>query len=229
MMSDRVSTLVTVARTLVDAGVYDAQEISHLLAQHVDCIVRWSVPDGKGRAAIVAPSLDRAFSFVDLVSLAVVAELWQRHVSEADMRNGVAMLMQETGYDKPFAHQQVIEMLATCGTSLLANLRGGWFDIGRGGQGAFEEIIRLYFRAVAYDDLGVAQLWRPAPFVLLDPRIQAGTPCIEGTRIPTEIVASMLHADSAETVGEELDLTIEQVQAAADFEAALAERRGLAA
>ncbi len=216
-------------QTLIDAGVYDAQEVSHLLAHHVDCVVRWSAPDGKGRPAIVAPSLDRAFSFVDLVSLAVVAVLWDRDVSEADMRNGVVLLAQETGFDKPFAHQQVIEMLATCGTSLLANLRGGWFDIGKGGQGAFEEVIKLYFRSISYDDVGVARLWRPAPLVLLDPRIQAGAPCIEGTRIPTETIASMLDADSAASVGNELDLTSEQVEAAAAFEAALGEGRGLAA
>jgi len=83
-MSQPLSTLVPVARSLVDVGVYDAQEISHLLAQNVDCIVRWSVPDGKGRPAIVPPSLDRAFSFVDLVSFAVVAELWGRLVSEVE-------------------------------------------------------------------------------------------------------------------------------------------------
>jgi len=228
-MSQPLSTLVPVARSLVDVGVYDAQEISHLLAQNVDCIVRWSVPDGKGRPAIVPPSLDRAFSFVDLVSFAVVAELWGRLVSEVEMRNGVALLMQETGYDKPLAQQQVIEVLATCGTSLIANLGGGWFDIGKGGQGAFEEVLLVYLKAISYDDLGVAQRWRPAPLVVLDPRVQAGTPCIEGTRIPTQVVATMLDTDSAETVGEELDLTVEQVHAAANFEAALAEGRGLAA
>jgi len=87
----------------------------------------------------------------------------------------------------------------------------------------------VYLKAISYDDLGVAQRWRPAPLVVLDPRVQAGTPCIEGTRIPTQVVATMLDTDSAETVGEELDLTVEQVHAAANFEAALAEGRGLAA
>ena len=169
-MSEHVGTLTIMVRMLVDVGVYDAHEISHLLAQSADRIVRWSAPDGQGRPTIVAPSLDRAFSFVDLVSLAVVSELWSRDVSEIDMRNAVVALAQETSYEKPLAHRQVIEMLATCGTSLVAELPGGWFDIGKGGQGAFEQVVKVYFRTVAYDDLGVAQLWRPAPLVLLDPR-----------------------------------------------------------
>jgi uncharacterized protein (DUF433 family) len=225
----RVSTLAGMAQTLIDSGVYDAGEVGYLLAQHADAIVRWSVPDGQGRPAIVAPSLVRAFSFIDLVSLAVVKELWGRNISEKDMRAGVAFLQQETGHEKPFAHKDVIGLLATSGASLLMSLAGGWYDIGRGGQGAFENVVRLYFKTVSYDDLGVAQLWRPAPLVVLNPKIQAGAPCLAGTRVPTAIVNEMLATDPADVVAADLNLTEDQVRAAVEFEAALAEGRGLAA
>jgi uncharacterized protein (DUF433 family) len=217
------------AGTLVDSGVYDAHEVSHLLAQHVDAIVRWSAPDRQGRPAIVTPSFAQAFSFIDLVSLAIVREIRDRSVSEVDLRNGVVWLAEQTGHDKPFAHQDVVARLATSGTSLLASFPGGWYDIGKGGQGAFEEVIRLYFKTVSYDDLGVARLWRPTRLVVLDPRIQAGAPGIEGTRVPTTSVVAMLLSDSPDVVADDLDLTEEQVLAAAAFEAALAEGRGLAA
>jgi uncharacterized protein (DUF433 family) len=75
----------------------------------------------------------------------------------------------------------------------------------------------------------LARLWRPAPLVLLDPTIQAGKPCVERTRVPTETIAAMLEVDSSEVVAEDLELTIEQVNAASEFEAGLLAGRGIAA
>lgn len=209
--------------------MYDAQEASHLLALPVACIVRWSLPDRHRLPPVVTPSLDRAFSFVDLVSLGVAGELWHRRVAEVDMRHGVKYLRGTTGYARPLAHRDVVDTLATSGNAFIAELQGGWFDLGRGGQGAFKEIVRIYLKKIEFDDLGVARSWRPAPHVVLDPRIQAGTPCIEGTRIPTETVAAMAEVDSPELVAEDLDLSVEEVLAAAGFEAALLEGQGIAA
>jgi uncharacterized protein (DUF433 family) len=224
-----LGTLKPMATMLVGAGVYDAQEASHLLALPVECIVRWSVPDRHGLPPVVASSLDRAFSFVDLVSLGVAGVLWHRRVAEVDMRHGVKYLRNMTGYERPLAHRDVVDTLATSGNAFIAELQGGWFDLGKGGQGAFKEIVRIYLKKIEFDDLGVARSWRPAAHVVLDPRVQAGTPCIEGTRIPTETVAAMAEVDSPELVAEDLDLTVEEVLAAAGFEAALLEGQGIAA
>lgn len=143
---------------LLNAGVYDAQEVSHLLGQHVELVLRWSSADGKGLPPIVAPTFPRTFSFVDLVSFAVVRELRNRGVSEADMRRGVEWLQHDTGLDKPLSHSSVAERIATSGTSMLARASDSWCDIGKGGQGAFEQIVQLYLQAVSYNDLGVARL-----------------------------------------------------------------------
>jgi uncharacterized protein (DUF433 family) len=217
------------AKTLLGAGVYDAREVSRLLAEHVETIIRWSSPDARHRPAVVAPSLGRAFSFVDLVSLAVASALWKRHVSEADMRQGVVYLQEHTGYERPLAHREVVELLATSGSALLVDLDGGWYDVGKGGQGAFKEVVRLYLEKVSYDGLGVAHLWRPTPMVLIDPRVQAGTPCVEGTRVPTATIADTSSVDSPAEVADEMYLTIEQVEAAVDFEAGLLAGRSIAA
>ena len=223
-----LDTLKHMATALVGAGVYDAQEASHLLALPVECIIRWSLPD-RHLPPVVAPSLDRAFSFVDLVGLGVAGVLWHRRVAEIDIRNGVKYLGDKTGYERPLAHRDVVDTLATSGNAFIAELQEGWFDLGKGGQGAFKEIVRIYLKKIEFDDLGVARSWRPAPHVVLDPRVQAGTPCIEGTRIPTETVAAMAEVDSPELVAEDLDLTVEEVLAAAGFEAALLEGQGIAA
>ena len=215
--------------TFVGSGVYDAVEVSHLLAEPAERVLRWAAPDRHGRPAIVPLSLGRAFSFLDLVSLAVASELWRRRVSEPDLRHGVAYLQRLTGQGQPLAHRDTIERLATAGAAWLANLDGEWYDIGKGGQGPFEEVVRLYLERIAFDELNVARLWRPAPMVVLDPRIQAGKPCLEGTRVPTETIAAMVETDSHQAVADELDLTVEQVEAAVDFEDGLRAGRGIAA
>lgn len=215
--------------TLVGSGVYDAVEAGRLLGVPVACILRWAVPDRRGLPPVVAPSFERAFSFQDLVSLSVAGVLRERQVADDDMRRGVEYLQQFTHHDKPLAYRDVVELLATSGRSFIARLGGGWFDLGKGGQSAFKEIVKVYLKRITFDDLGGARLWRPAPHVVLDPGVQAGTPCIEGTRIPTATVAAMAAVDPLKLVADELDLSVEEVEAAASFEAALLEGRGIAA
>lgn len=213
----------------MSSGVYDAHEVAYLLGgRHIEQIIRWSTADVRGNPPMVAPSLGRAFSFVDLVSLAVVAELCNRQVLEREVRRGVQMLAEHFGFDRPLAHREVVEVLATSGGAFLAKLGGGWFDIGRGGQGAFEEILKIYMRKVTYDQVGVAALWTPAPHVVLDPAIQAGAPCVEGTRIPTSTIVDLLEEQTLEEVAEEYDLTFDEVSAAQQFEARLRDGVGLA-
>lgn len=228
-MSDALSTLNHVATSLVDSGVYDASEVGYLLGVSVERVVAWSAPDARGRPAIVAPTFDRAFSFADLVSLAVVRELSRRRITGTRIRAGVQYLGSELGYEKPLAQQQVVEMIATSGTSFIARLGEIWIDIGQGGQGAFDEIVNVYLRKISHNEIGVAQSWRPTELVLLDPRIQAGAPCLEGTRVPTATVAELLEHDSRDVVADDLDLTDEQVRAAEAFERELAAGSGLAA
>lgn len=224
-----VGSVASMPVTLIGAGVYDAREVTRLLALPLECVIRWSAVDGDGRPPVVAPTFDRAFAFVDLVSLAHVGELWRRRVAEEQVRAGVQFLADRTGFDKPLAQRAVVEILATSGNAFIAELDGGWFDVGRGGQGAFSDIVALYLERIEFDDLGAARSWRPAPHVLLDPHVQAGAPCIEGTRVPTSVAAAMAETDSVEAVGAELDLAPSLIAAAVEFENRLLEGRGLAA
>ena len=69
-------------------------------------------------------------------------------------------------------------------------------------------------------DLHAAK-WRPAQLILLDPKIQAGAPCIEGTRIPTTLVAKLNKAgEHKEDIAEDMRLNITQVNAALEYELA---------
>jgi uncharacterized protein (DUF433 family) len=214
---------------LLNSGIYDVHEVAHLLAVDAEQVVRWATPDAAGRPAIVLPTHGRSFSFVDLVTMSVVVELRSRGVADRAIRHGVAALQVEYHLEQPLAHRAVLEAVGTSGRSFVARLSDGWVDIGEGRQGAFDEVIAIYFTALSYDALGVADSWHPSQHVSLDPRIQAGAPCISGTRIPTATIAALLESESADELATEYGLTVVQVEAAEAFEQRLNERFGLVA
>lgn len=52
---------------------------------------------------------------------------------------------------------------------------------------------------LVFDMFGLSAMWRPHENVLFDPQIQYGEPCIEGTRVPTQVVWSF------HTAGDSID------------------------
>ena len=73
----------------------------------------------------------------------------------------------------------------------------------------------------------MASIWRPHPGVWISPAVQAGTPCVEGTRVPSHLLASVLDPGEPDEwdlieVCNDYRLTAQQVRAALDYELALA-------
>ena len=59
-----------------------------------------------------------------------------------------------------------------------------------------------------------------APRIVVDPSIQSGKPVIRGTRIPVDLIVGQIAGGmSAEQVGTEYDLEIEDVRAALAYAA----------
>lgn len=202
---------------LIGRGIYDPTEAARLVRVHPETLARWTT----GQRAIVTPAFDRFFDFEDLVSLLVVAELWRRNVPTAAIRRGVEALAGELGVSRPLAHIDAPERLATVGRAFFADV-GDWADAGKGLQLAFRPMVEPVLRPLEYDPSGMAQLWRPLPFVTATPIVQAGTPCIEATRVPTRTVHGLVRAGEAvDDIAFDLDVEIEHVEAALRFEGAL--------
>ncbi len=218
-------TIAVMSATMLNQGVYDLAEAALLLGRGPGQIARWAGPAGR-LSAVVSPSFERAFSFADLVSLRVAAQLREANVSDHDLRRGVAALRAHFGSERPLADKAILGRLATSGRSFLVDLGDGWVDIGHGGQGVFQSVVRLYLQRLQFNDAGQPNLWRPAHHVALDPRIQAGAPCIEGTRVPTATIADLLQSEDAKDIALDFDLSVEDVFAAAAFEESL--ERGVA-
>lgn len=217
------------AATMLGQGLYDAAEVGRLLGHETEWVVRWSTDSSAG-PAIVTPTFIRMFSFADLVSFRVGLIVRQRGVSDRHFRRGVETLRSRTCLAKPLASRDVLASLATSGASFLSDFGTGEFeDIGRGGQGVFQEVVRVRLTRIAFDADGGPERWVPAEGVVIDPAIQAGAPCIAGTRVPTATVASLLREEDPEDVALDFNVTVEAVQLAQRFEQRLDQRVGLAA
>jgi uncharacterized protein (DUF433 family) len=209
--------MTTVTSELVGRGVYDPTEAARLVMVHPDTLVRWTT----GPRPLVTPAFGQFFDFEDLVSLLIIAQLWRRNVPTSEIRTGIEALALELGVDRPLAHVEARERLATAGKAFFANI-GEWADAGKGFQLAFQPMIEPVLRPLEYDTTGMAHLWRPIEQVTATPAVQAGSPCVESTRVPTSTLKGLVDVgESLEDIAFDLDLLIEQIEAALRFEAAL--------
>ena len=199
-------------------GIYDIHEVARLLHSGRARIEGWTRPR-EHRPPLLVGELGGLFSFWDLLSLRVIAELASRGVPREHIARGAEHLAQSLGTDCPFAHKG----LATVGVRFLADAAGEREDAGLRGQLAFQGMIEPLLEPITFNDFDMASIWRPHNGVWINPAVQAGAPCVDGTRVPTHLLASLLgleeldEADLAE-VCDDYRLTAEQVRAALHYE-----------
>ncbi|HZI37240.1 MAG TPA: DUF433 domain-containing protein [Acidimicrobiia bacterium] len=211
--------MTTMTSELIGRGIYDPTEAARLVRVHPETLARWTT----GKHPLVRAAFEKFFDFEDLVSLLVIAELYQRGIQTNDIRRGIEVLAQELGVDRPLAHMDAPK-LATVGRSFFAHI-DEWADAGKGFQLAFQPVIEPVLRPLEYDPAGMAHLWRPLKFVTATPVVQAGAPCIEATRVPTATVEGLLRVgEDIEDIAYDFDLEIGQIEAALRFETALRDR-----
>ncbi|MYH44099.1 MAG: DUF433 domain-containing protein [Acidimicrobiaceae bacterium] len=203
-------------------GIYDINEVARLLRTGRTRVEGWTRPSG-GSPPLLVPELAGLFSFWDLLSLRVVAELIQRGVPRKDIARGAEHLAVTLGTDRPFAHRG----LATVGAGFFADVAGDWQDAGKRGQLAFQGVIEPLLEPITFNDSHMASIWRPHAGVWINPGVQAGAPCVDGTRVPTHLLASLLDIDEPdeddlEAACDDYRLTADQVRAALGYELALA-------
>ena len=178
-MSQRATRIGNVAHVLGSAlgtGVYDLSDAAYLLGLTESTVLRWSTPTPSKKPALVPPTHGWAFTFHDLLSLAVIAVLRQRNVTAPGIRRSLRYLQGEMGLPHPFAHRDVVEALRTVGSSLLFED----IDLTRGGQVALLETVESYLQPIQYGSNRLARLWKPALHIVLNPEVQAGKPCVQG-------------------------------------------------
>ena len=193
-------------------GIYDIAEAARIVRRHPDTVARWT----RGTAPLHHVEDDRIISFLDLISLWVISELVRRRVPRREIRAGGEYVTEQVGTDYPFAHQG----LATVGVGFFSKFEA-WVDAGKGGQRSFPEVIEGLLNPIEFGADLHASIWRPTNGVWLNPKVQAGAPCIDGTRVPTKVVADFeAVGEHIEEIADDLRLDITQVRAALQYECA---------
>lgn len=209
----------TTGSGLLGHGIYDVPEAARLVRVDPETAARW-VSMWKEQPPLVRLVRPGQLTFLDLISLHVVAELRRRHVPRDQIAGGIQHLVDRLGTRHPLAHRD----LATAGASFFARL-DEWVDAGKGGQGAFEDVVLPLLRPIEYGTEGLAERWRPHRAVLIHPAVQAGTPCVEDSRTPTSLLRALfVQGETAEDLAEDYSLTVGHVEDALDYEEKLDRR-----
>ena len=219
-----VSPDVSKSGSYLGRGIYDVAEVARLLRRTRPRVEGWT-RSGPGARPLLTGELAGLFSFWDLMSLRVIAELLDRGVKRDHIRTGAAYLAQRLETGRPFAHKS----LATMGAGFFAEVEPGigWENVGQAGQLAFQDVVVPLLEPIEYDDADMAAIWRPRSGVWINPAVQAGVPCVDGTRVPTGLIARLLATDDEPTednladVSGDYRLSVAQVRAALDFEQSL--------
>ena len=191
-------------------GMYGIPEAARYLAMsppltnglsiHPKQLHRWVGANLYHPAPQMFPSRTRLITFLDLVSLRIVAVLRSRGVKPQHIREADDWLRTELDIPWPLASQP----LWTYGSQVFVVFEERLIAASLSGQQAMSFLKDWLSKAdhgLAFDEQLLASSWSPQVDVRLDPRFQFGEPCIDGTRIPTRAIYSKLKAgDSIDTI-----------------------------
>lgn len=128
-------------------------------------------------------------NFRDLISLRLIAIMRAQGMKHADIMTAERVLREFYGCEYPFA---TLRFWTAPPRDIFVRDQGILLSASRYLQSAmdfFEQYIQPQHN-MTFDMFGLSATWRAYDDVLLDPQIQYGEPCVEGTRIPTEVLYS---------------------------------------
>ncbi len=184
-------------------------------------LIRWIRKGLTSPDLIEIPGRELVISFEDLISMRVIATLRALGVSWKKIHKAEDWLRKQTDYPRPFA----IERVWTETTDIFAEFHEGFIAASKGGQLVFTELVGDYLQSVQdmifipHNGIRIADTWKPHPAVAMNPRIQFGEPCIEGTRIRTRILWQMWNGgDSTDYLERSFKLSEAQIDSALEWE-----------
>jgi uncharacterized protein (DUF433 family) len=201
----------------LDAGIYLQSEAARLTGLPQTTVRRWLQLE-RGAESIAAVAKQPLVSFHDLVSLRAVAALKHAGMSIGKIKEGADFMRRELGLEYPLA----TEDLKTDGVNLyFPEARGLLISVNAGGQMAAQELVAAYLRDVKYKPLAgkhrLAVSWEP-PGVRIDPLIQRGAPCVDGSRVEIALLKRYIDAgDPPEYLAELYELNAEDVRRAVSW------------
>ncbi len=225
--------MVTMIERPIHSGVYPVgeavaliQATSSILSQHREDITtrhlfRW-VRDGlTGNYLTKLRGEEVALTFLDLVSLRMIALFRAHGVTSQEIREAHQKLQIARRWSHPFA----MEPLWVSGLHIFVRKNNIPLAITKNWQAAFDflELFSGPMHNMLFGNNEIPTIWEPQPGIVLDPKISFGEPCLKGTRIATQVLWSLVEAgDPPDRVAMAYQLPVEQVEAAIAWEHKLA-------
>jgi uncharacterized protein (DUF433 family) len=167
---------------------------------------------------------DPMISFTNLIEAHVLNAIRRKHqVAMARVRKALDYLSDEFNSANPLAEHD----FETDGLDLFVEKYGKLINVSKGGQIAMKEILRMYLKRIERDEKGIARQLFPFTRVVADggyndpkivainPRIAFGRPVINGTSIPTTIVAERYKTgESIAEIADDYRRKIEEIEEA---------------
>ena len=170
-----------------------------------------------------------ALSFLELMELRVVAELVDKHRRPLQtVRKLGSLAAQEFGTRYPFASRHWFVEGDRVFASLSRTDREAVVEMTprRVKQLVIADVFRPWLKDVEFDpETSLVRRWWPMGHsrpILVDPRVNFGSPSIEGTRILTTVVAGMADAGDRKEPEWAYNISRAAVEAACEFEGILA-------
>ena len=161
---------------------------------------------------------DRVVTFEDLVRLRMIALLRSRGIRYKAIRQAEDVARKITRSPQPF----VTEALWTDGSDVFMAFSRALIALTRHGQIALptlQEYLTPAHHGLYFDRSGIAETWSPHPSVIIDPKVQFGAPCIEGTRVETEAIWAFSEAgETTDSLARMYRLSPKQVRSAIEWE-----------
>ena len=160
---------------------------------------------------------DVALTFLDLVSLRLIAALRANGITAREIRIAHNELQKARGWSHPFAMEPI--WLSGLRIYILENdipiaITEKW-------QTAFN-FVELFvgpMHKLMFGENKYPKTWEPEEDIVLDPKVSFGEPCIKGTRIATQALwALVAGGDPPERVAGAYQLPVQKVEAAIAWE-----------
>lgn len=164
-------------------------------------------------------------SFNDLISMRMVAIMRSRNIQLKEIRQAEQYIRNKFGIKHPFINREVW----TFGSDVFIKLEDFLLSASKCGQQAMDflmEWIQKVELDMSFDRDNFVESWNPYSDIVLDPKVQIGSPCILGTRIPSRSIYRKIGAgDSPAMLADLYNIDLSQIEHAIQWEQRL-EKKG---
>jgi len=203
----------------LESGIYSISEAAHYAHAPYQRLYAWFGKGALFRSDYAETDIEKSISFLDLIDAVVVCRFRENGISMQYVRKAFEALQADLNTAHPFCYEGFFtgsgEIYIKCRETLSEVLSGQVYD---------EQVISQYLETIEYDsETRLANRWRIAQGIVLDPGIAFGKPVLDSTRIPTYALARAYYANGRDEgfVADVYELKPNDVLCAVRFEGEL--------